>query len=125
MQKIMDITEALRKLDAKRVLRDHAVDDSRFSAFAGFPPHKRMDGKEFEHFITSWLGRISRYYDVEKYDVSVQVFDNIAVATGYERWSMVYDGKPLSSVERFTMVFLRRNGNWNVIHEHFTVMPQA
>ena len=51
-------------------------------------------------------------------DVQVRVFGDVAVATGRTRASGSYRGTSSSVVLRFTDVFVRREGRWQAVASH-------
>ncbi|MEM4417271.1 MAG: nuclear transport factor 2 family protein, partial [Nitrososphaerota archaeon] len=79
----------------------------------------RMDRSEFISFLSEILSKGSDITN-EKYDLDIQVFGNVALTTGCERWSMVFEGKRVGGTARFTMVFVKMGDEWKIIHEHFT-----
>lgn len=57
-------------------------------------------------------------------EVEVRLFRDTAVATGRTRATGSYHGKAASVVLRFTDVFIRRNGRWQIVASHAsTVVP--
>ena len=54
------------------------------------------------------------------HDVRVKVYGQTAVVTG--RWTEqgTYRGKPFNDNERFTTVFVRRRGRWQIVAEHLS-----
>lgn len=53
-------------------------------------------------------------------DVQVRVFDKCAVVTGRTRARGSYKGSSMSVTLRFTDVFVRRAGRWQVVSSHAT-----
>ncbi len=51
-------------------------------------------------------------------DVKVRVFGTAAVATGRTRATGSYQGRVVSVVLRFTDVFVRRSGRWQIVTSH-------
>lgn len=51
-------------------------------------------------------------------DVKVRTFGDFAVATGRTRASGTYQGTSASVVLRFTDVFVRKDGRWQVVASH-------
>lgn len=56
-------------------------------------------------------------------DPKIDVFGNVAVMTCYNHVSFVLDGQPQDKVARNTLVFLRTDDGWKIVHEHVT--PKA
>lgn len=57
-------------------------------------------------------------------DVQVRTFGDTAVATGRTRATGSYRGTSSSVVLRFTDVFVRRHGRWQVVASHGSVVAQ-
>ena len=57
-------------------------------------------------------------------DLQVRTFGDTAIATGRTRASGSYQGRVASVVLRFTDVFVRRDGRWQIVASHgSTVAP--
>jgi ketosteroid isomerase-like protein len=57
-------------------------------------------------------------------DVQVRIFGGCAVVTGRTRATGRYQGSSMSVTLRFTDVFVRRAGNWQVVASHATQLAQ-
>jgi ketosteroid isomerase-like protein len=57
-------------------------------------------------------------------DVTVRTFGDMAVATGRTRATGTYRGTSSSVVLRFTDVFVRRGGRWQVVASHASTVHQ-
>jgi uncharacterized protein (TIGR02246 family) len=57
-------------------------------------------------------------------DVKVRVFGETAVATGRTQATGSYRGQSASVVLRFTDVFVRRDGRWQVVASHGSTVAQ-
>lgn len=55
-------------------------------------------------------------------DVEVRMFGDFAVATGRTRAAGSYRGTSASLVLRFTDVFVRQNGRWQVVASHGSIV---
>lgn len=58
-------------------------------------------------------------YDVK--DLKIDVFDDVGVATYYPEVSFVRDGNDVAVTGRQTLVFLKTDSGWKLVHEHGTV----
>jgi ketosteroid isomerase-like protein len=56
-------------------------------------------------------------------DTHVRVYGDTAVVTGRFLGNGKYKGHPMNENQRFTSVWIKRNGRWQAIAEHFTSMP--
>ena len=57
------------------------------------------------------------------HDDAVKVFSNIAIETGYYHFNIFPDGKPDVWVARYTFVFEQKDGNWMILHQHSSRVP--
>lgn len=56
-------------------------------------------------------------------DAQVRVYGDTAVVTGRFRGAGKYKGQTMNENQRFTSVWIKREGRWQAIAEHFTSMP--
>ncbi len=57
------------------------------------------------------------------HDDAVKVFSNIAVETGYYHFNTDPNGKPDVWVSRYTFIFEKKDGNWMILHQHSSRVP--
>jgi uncharacterized protein (TIGR02246 family) len=83
---------------------------------------KPLDGRETIHvyFIPFMNRRDTVAFD---HDDAVKVFSNIAVETGYYHFNIFPDGKPDVWAARYTFVFEKKDGNWMILHQHSSRVP--
>ncbi len=58
-------------------------------------------------------------------DVTIRVLGEAAVATGRTRASGTHRGTHASVVLRFTDVFVRRDGRWQIVASHASLVPDG
>lgn len=58
-------------------------------------------------------------------DLRVRVFGNTAVVTGRSELSGTYQGKRASVTQRFTDVFVKRNGRWQAVASQGTQVAEG
>jgi ketosteroid isomerase-like protein len=59
-------------------------------------------------------------------DQRVRIYGNTAVATGRFSGKGLLNGKPFTTDERFTSVWIKRDGRWQAVSEHTVCLrPQA
>jgi hypothetical protein len=56
-------------------------------------------------------------------DLKIDVFGDVGIATYYPEVSFVRDGVQVASSGRQTLVFLRTDSGWKLVHEHGTARP--
>lgn len=79
-------------------------------------PHltsKREEMPVFEHLVTAW-----RLDSIEMIHPDVRVYGDVALLTYEEAVSGASDGKPVRYRGKVTMVYVKRNGQWQGIHYH-------
>ena len=67
----------------------------------------------------AFFGTISNYKQ-KIADLKIDVFGDIAIATYYPHVSFIQDGVEKSGSGRQTLVFLKTENGWKIIHEHGT-----
>lgn len=53
-------------------------------------------------------------------DLKIDVFGDVGIATYYPKVSFIRDGEQVQATGRQTLVFLRTDAGWKLIHEHGT-----
>lgn len=53
----------------------------------------------------------------------VRVYGNVAIATGYNTFSDIREGKRTPNPARFSMVFHKRDGKWILVDHHSSRLP--
>ena len=78
-----------------------------------------------EQVVQETFGSVDRRVDAMVIDdVKVRMFGDMAVATGRTRATGSYRGTSASVVLRFTDVFIRRGGRWQVVASHGSTVAQ-
>lgn len=66
--------------------------------------------------------RVHRILRLEIDDVAVKLFGDAAVVTGRTRGAGTFNGAPYEVVIRFTDTFVRREGRWQAVASHASVV---
>jgi hypothetical protein len=95
----------------------HLVSDK----FTKFGPRNfnRQDVISTNKSEEDFFGTISNYKQ-EITDLKIDVFGDIGIATYYPHVSFVQDGVKKSGSGRQTLIFLKTENGWKIIHEHGT-----
>ncbi len=114
------VPKAIDAKDKKKILEIYDSHDPRFCTFEDTPEFLgRVDGGKFRRFIDG-LSKLESS-SITRKNLRVDfVSRNIALVTGMDDWQSRMNGKETKGVSRFTIVFRKKDGNWKVIHEHFT-----
>ena len=67
----------------------------------------------------TFFGSITNYKQEIK-DLKIDVFGDVGIATYYPYVSFVRDGETKSGSGRQTLVFLKTENGWKIVHEHGT-----
>ena len=99
-----------------------------FSKFDENPPYTRQNADEAFIHEQAAFANISDYsYEIE--DLRVDVLGGAAVATFYLTYKGIFvndysfEGSPVGSKDRVTMVLSRTERGWRIVHEHFSRFP--
>jgi len=105
----------------------HAPSDS-FTKFDENPPYTRQNSEEAFVHEQAAFANISDYnYTIE--DLRVDLLGDVAVATFYLAYSGMFvndysfEGSPVRSRARATIVATRTQKGWKIVHEHFSRFP--
>jgi hypothetical protein len=92
--------------------------------FSKFGP-RNFDRQDVSSTNASEAEFFSSISDVEYRvnDLKIDVFGAVGVVTYYPRVTFVKDGEPKLVNGRQTLVFLKTDLGWKIVHEHGTVRP--
>ena len=92
------------------------------SKFTKFGPRvfERQDVTNTNETEAAFFGAIAdANYEVR--DLKIDVFGDVGIATYYPELSFIRDGKSVEIGGRQTLVFVRTDSGWKIVHEHGTV----
>ena len=99
-----------------------------FSKFDENPPYTRQNSQEAFVYEQAAFANISDYsYQID--DLRVDLMGGAAVATFYLTYKGMFvndysfEGSPVGSKARVTMVLTKTDQNWKIAHEHFSRFP--
>ncbi len=105
----------------------HSSRDS-FSKFDENPPYIRQNSEEAFVYEQAAFANISDYsYQIE--DLRIDLFGDAAVSTFYLTYKGMFvndysfEGSPVGSRARVTMVLSRTGQGWKIAHEHLSRFP--
>ena len=95
----------------------HLVSDK----FTKFGPRsfERQDVASTNASEAAFFGSISKFNQEVK-DLKIDVFGDMGIATYYTEVSFVQDGEERKGSGRQTLVFLKTENGWKIVHEHGT-----
>ena len=99
-----------------------------FSKFDENPPFTRQGSQDAFVHEQAAFANISDYsYTLE--DLRTDVLGDVAVVTFHLSYSGIFvndytfEGSPVGSRDRVTMVLVKAGGGWKIAHEHFSRFP--
>jgi ketosteroid isomerase-like protein len=57
-------------------------------------------------------------------DIRIRLFDNTAIVTGRQVLEVRYNKQPLTSLLRYTRVYIKRENRWQIVAQQLTGLPQ-
>jgi ketosteroid isomerase-like protein len=121
--------EAGKSKDLAALADFHSSRDQ-FTKFDENPPYTRQNSDEAFVYEQAAFANISDYsYAVD--DLRIDLLGDVAIATFYLAYSGMFvndysfEGSPVKSKSRVTMVLTRTPKGWRVAHEHFSRIPEA
>ena len=119
--------EAGRSKDLSALAAFHAPREQ-FTKFDESPPYTRQNSEEAFMYEQATFANISDYnYSID--DLRIDLLGDAAIATFYLDYSGIFvndysfEGSPVHSRTRVTMVLSRGPRGWRVAHEHLSRMP--
>jgi len=99
-----------------------------FTKFDENPPYTRQNSQEAFVYEQAMFANISDYsYEVD--DLRIDLIDGTAVATFYLTYRGMFvndysfEGSPVNSKARVTMILSKTPRGWKIAHEHFSRFP--
>jgi ketosteroid isomerase-like protein len=124
---IIDYFEAGKNKDIESLGRFHSSNDI-FTKFDENPPYTRQNSQEAFVHEQAAFANISDYeYQID--DLRIDMIEGVAIATFYLAYKGMFindysfEGSPVSSRARVTMVLSRSDKGWRIVHEHFSAFP--
>jgi ketosteroid isomerase-like protein len=119
--------EAGKNKDLAALADFHSVRDQ-FTKFDENPPYTRQNSDEAFVYEQAAFANISDYnYSID--ELRVDLFGEVAVASFYLSYSGMFvndysfEGSPVRSRSRVTMVLARTSKGWKMVHEHLSRIP--
>jgi len=119
--------EAGKNKDVETLGRLHSSHEL-FTKFDENPPYVRQNSEEAFVHEQAAFANISDYeYQID--DLRIDLLEGAAVATFYLSYKGMFindysfEGTPVSSRARVTMVLSRSDKGWRIVHEHLSTLP--
>ena len=117
---VEDVYVAAAQKDWKRLEAFH-LNSPKFSKWGDAPHAGRIDYQTTMRTERETFGALTKF-DYKVHDVRVDVFGPAAVATFQLSYDAVLNNAPLQATEKGTLVFVKSDGEWKIVHEHFSYL---
>ena len=118
-RRLEDIMSAARRQAVYELESYHAF-GAKFTKFDDFEPLERQDGETTKRLEREAILGVEEF-DPRLVDLRVDVFGPVAVTTFVMDYRVVDDeGERHSFRARATMVLAKEDGQWLIVHEHFS-----
>lgn len=114
-QKVHEIWEDAENTNIEKLKSAH-YESPKFSKF-GPRISERQNVSETNKSETAHFSKIKDVKLVLE-NLKVDVFENIGIATFYNNYSFIKNGKNIKGKGRVTLVFIKSPDGWKIIHEH-------
>jgi len=94
--------------------------DNGFSIYGSFPPLDRLDDSSALDREKYWFYRVAPKLVTSLRDVRTQYYNDVAISTLCIDQSGRINGKSVKFSQRGTIVFIRANRSWKIVHEHWS-----
>lgn len=100
-----------------------------YTRFSDLPPYRIQEKDEALKLKGSLYSELVDF-TYQMSDIEVKVLGDVAVVTFLLKYGGVYvygytfEGRPLSITSRCTVVLVREDGEWRIIHEHYSRIPE-
>ena len=109
-------------------IADYHSSKEQFTKFDENPPYTRQNSEEAFVYEQATFANISDYsFQID--DLRIDLVGDVGIATFYLTYKGMFvndysfEGSPVGSKARTTMVLVRTTRGWRIAHEHFSKFP--
>ncbi|MGB9854621.1 MAG: YybH family protein [Candidatus Bathyarchaeales archaeon] len=113
--------EGIKKKDAQSIA--DLVDKDRYTKFDDWPPFERQ-GLEALNREAEAL-KVLKEYDYEISEWKIDIINNVAIASFIINYRGTIRDLNFSIKSRVSTVLTKADGEWKLVHEHWSRFPQA
>jgi len=118
------VEQAIRQLDDERIRAQIGADAAALDRiyaedFIGVGPSGTVRSKS--QVISDFTSGTLRFQSITTAEVEVRVYENTAVETGLSTMSGQDKGKAVPRDTRFTRVWVKQQGRWRLVANHYSV----
>jgi ketosteroid isomerase-like protein len=99
------------------------VDRERYTKFDDWPPFERQ-GKEALNTEAEAF-KVLKEYRYETSDWRIDLLENVALASFMIQYQGTIRNRRFDMRSRVTAVFVKRDGEWKLLHEHWSSLPEG
>ena len=115
-ERILSQNRAMEAAFRAGKMLDIAAIYSKNAAIVG--PRTEVMGKEA--VAKYWQGLQGRQIDWRLENVSITEYDEVVIQRGISHLTYTYDKKEVTSVVRFTLVWIQEDGQWKINIDHYS-----
>ncbi|MCP4571697.1 MAG: nuclear transport factor 2 family protein [bacterium] len=116
-QRVHEVWQACRDNDVEQ-LAAHHLDSGKFSKWVDGAADIIGYTETVAYETEFWSQAKDFVYEIE--NLRVDVFGATAVAAFVIPYEAAFGGETLKGKERATFVFVKQEGDWKIVHEHFS-----
>lgn len=121
--KLVSLFSGPRTSDFRDFINLRDIESGSYSIYDDFPPFERLHGTRAIEKQREWFYLIAPNLTSTVRDIEVDFLGDVALATLYADYRKKLDHSLLAR-SRGTVVFVRRNGIWRIVHEHWSKLEQ-
>ena len=119
-----NIEQVIRQLDGERIQAQIGADAAALDRiyaddFIGVGPSGTVRTKK--QVILDFTSGTLKFQSITTDEVQVRVYENTAVETGLSTMDGQDKGKPVPRNTRFTRVWIKQQGGWRLVANHYSV----
>lgn len=97
--------------------------DEQASLWGTLSPIKRDNSALIKDYFDHIFKYQSRYVKVK--DSNIRLFGDMAIGNGQYTFGWIKEGVEVTTVARFSFVYIKKNGEWFIVEHHSSVMPMV
>ena len=121
------IEQAIRQLDGERIQAQIGADAAALDRiyaddFIGVGPSGTVRTKK--QVISDFTSGTLKFQSITTDEIQVRVYENTAVETGLSTMNGQDKGKAVPRNTRFTRVWVKQQGNWRLVANHYSLQSE-
>lgn len=96
-----------------------------FSMYDDFPPFRKLCNREALEHEREWFYVVGPNLSIEIQDLSIEFFENVALATLYVDYNGTFEGSSFEGNSRGSVLFVRKANGWKIVHLHWSKLEES